>query len=81
MHPVIFVLYILLTQEATMCHRNEMFWETYLSDQNNTQTVISWKDIVPRQGFAQNGIDITWNNDQKVKLIKQPMTGIRSFLW
>ncbi len=33
-----------------------------------------------RRIFWQNGIDITWNNDQKVKLVKQPMTGIRSFL-
>ncbi len=24
-----------------MCHSNEMYWETYLSDQTNTQTVIS----------------------------------------
>ncbi len=26
-----------------MCHGNEMYWETYLSDQTNKQTVISLK--------------------------------------
>ncbi len=26
-----------------MCHGNKMYWETYLSDKTNTQTVISLK--------------------------------------
>ncbi len=47
-----------------MCHLNEMYWQTYLSDQTNTQTVISLKL------FGQNGIDIAWNNNQKPKLFK-----------
>ncbi len=46
---------------------SEMYWETYLSEKTNTQTVISLKTW----GFGQNGIDITWNNDKKVKLVKQ----------
>ncbi len=55
-----------------MCHWKEMYWEMYLSDQTNTQTVISLNRV-----FVQTGIDITWwNNDQKVKLVKQLMTGI-----
>ncbi len=29
------------------------------------------------QDFEQNGIDITWNYDQNVKLVKQLMTDIR----
>ncbi len=28
-----------------MCHWNEMYWETYLSDQTNTQTVISLQTL------------------------------------
>ncbi len=44
-----------------------MYLETYLFDQTNTQTVI----------YGQKGIDITWNNDQKVKLVKLLMTDIR----
>ncbi len=58
-----------------MCHWNEMYWETYLSNQTNTQTVISlktYKLLLPRQ----NGIAITWNNNQNVKIVKQLMTGI-----
>ncbi len=27
-----------------MCHWNEMYWDIYLSDQTNTQTVISLKN-------------------------------------
>ncbi len=61
-----------------MYHWNEMYWETYLSDQTNTQTFMSLKR---KTGFGQNGIDITWNNDQNVKLVKHLMTGIRSSLW
>ncbi len=61
-----------------MCHWNEMYCETYLADQPNTQTVISLK---PKTSFfGQNGIDITWNNAQKAKLVTQLMTGIMSFL-
>ncbi len=30
--------------------------------------------------FGQNGIDIMWNEDQNVKLVKQLMTGIRIFV-
>ncbi len=45
-----------------------MYWETYLSDQTNTEIVIYLKTLGPRQVCGQNGIDITWNNDQKVKL-------------
>ncbi len=29
-----------------MYHWNEMYWETYLSDQTNTQTVISLETIM-----------------------------------
>ncbi len=32
-----------------------------------------------RRGFEQHGIDITWNNNQKDKLVHQLMTNIRSF--
>ncbi len=48
-----------------MCHWNEMYWETYLSAQINTQTVISSKNVRSRWVFGQNRIDITWTNDQK----------------
>ncbi len=34
-----------------------MFWETYLSDQTNTQTVISLKCYGQDEFFGQNGID------------------------
>ncbi len=47
-----------------MCHYNEMYWESYLSYQTNTQTVISLKNVGPGGLFGQNGIDITLNNDQ-----------------
>ncbi len=32
------------------------------------------KNVGSRRVFGQNGIDITWNNDQKGKLVKQLMT-------
>ncbi len=35
-----------------MCHRNEMYWETYMSDHNNTHF---FAEVVQRR----NGIDIT----------------------
>ncbi len=38
-HPATFELY--LHKRAAMCHWNEMYWETYMSDQTNTHTVIS----------------------------------------
>ncbi len=34
----------------------------------------------PRRVFRHNGIDITWNNDQNIKLVRQLMTGIGSYL-
>ncbi len=50
-----------------MCHWNKMYWETYLSDQLNMQaSLYFFKNLGPRRVFGQNGIDITWNNDQKV---------------
>ncbi len=61
-----------------MCHWNEMYWKTYLSGQTNTQTVISLKNVGPRQVFEQNGIDITWNNDLIVKLVNRQAL---YFLW
>ncbi len=60
-----------------MWHWNEMYWETHLYDQINTQTVI-FLNLGPRRIFGQNGIDVTWNIAQKVKLVKQLMTGIRT---
>ncbi len=60
-----------------MCHWNEMYWETYLSDQTNTQTVISLKTYCQDKFLNKNGIDITWNNDQNDKLLKQLMTRIK----
>ncbi len=63
-----------------MYHWNEMYWETYLSDITNTETVISFKNLGLRWDFRQTWIDITWNNDQNVKLVKQLMTGFKSFL-
>ncbi len=62
---------------AAMCHWDEMYWDIYLSDQINAQIVISFKKVGPKRAFGQNGIDLTWNNEQKVKLVKQLMTGIR----
>ncbi len=35
---------------------------------------------VPWRVFGQNGVDITWNNEQRIQLVKQLMTGIRSFI-
>ncbi len=71
-----------------MCHWNEMYWEIYLSDQINTQTIILLKKVRPRRVFGQNEIDITRNNDPKVNVVKQLMTGhldendtILLFLW
>ncbi len=32
-----------LHKRAAVCHWNEMYWENYLSDQTNTQTVMSLK--------------------------------------
>ncbi len=49
-----------------MCHWNKIYSDTYLFD------------LGPRF-FGQNGIDITWNNDKNVKLVKQLLAGIRSF--
>ncbi len=43
MHPVTFELYLLLTQEGSNVTLNEIYWETYLTDQTNIQTVISLK--------------------------------------
>ncbi len=63
-----------------MSHWNEMYWEPYLFNQTNTQTVISLKTSGPKRVNGQNGINITWNNDQNVKLVKQLMKDIRSFL-
>ncbi len=51
-------------KRAAMCHWHEIYWETYLSYQTNTLTVISPKTLGARQVLGQNGIDITWNNDQ-----------------
>ncbi len=53
-----------------MCHWSEMYWETYMSDQSNIQTVIFFLNLRPRWVFGQNGIDVTWNNHQNVKLVK-----------
>ncbi len=64
-----------INKRAAMCHWNEMYWETYMSGQINIQTVISFISV------GQNGIEITWNNGQNVKIVKQLMTGIMSFLW
>ncbi len=47
-----------------MYHWNEMYGETYLVDQTTTQTLISIENLEPWQVFGQNGIDITWYNDQ-----------------
>ncbi len=58
---------------------NETYWETDLSDQTNTQTYF-FQNLVPRRVFQQNGIDITRNKDQNVKLVKQLMTDISSSL-
>ncbi len=38
------------------------------------------KRVESRRDFEQNGVDITWKNDEKVNLVKKLMTGIRSFL-
>ncbi len=38
-----------------------------------------FKNKGPKQVFGQNGINIIWNNNQNVKLVKQLMTGIKSF--
>ncbi len=54
------MLYLLL---AAMCNWNEMYWETYLFHQINTQTVISLKY---KAKTRQNGIDIIRNIDQNV---------------
>ncbi len=34
-----------------------------------------FKNVRPRRVFGQNGIYITWNNDQKFQLVEQLMTG------
>ncbi len=78
-HPVTFELYLILTHEGSNVALKwemywEIYWETYLSDQTNTQTVISLKLRAKTSFCWQNGVDITWNNDQNVKLL---MTGIR----
>ncbi len=41
-----------------MCHCIEMYWETYLSDQTNTQTLI-FKNFLLRCVYEQNRIDVT----------------------
>ncbi len=40
-----------------------------------------FKNLGTRCVFWKNGIDIIWNNAPKVAMVKQLMTGIRSFLW
>ncbi len=61
-----------------------MFWETYLSDKTNIQIVISLKKLKAMMNLWTNDIVlltfITRNNDQKVKVVKQLMTGIRTFV-
>ncbi len=61
-----------------MCHWNEMYWATYLSDQTNSLKAIGSKrvlgqnyiikSILPKRVLGQNWIDITWNNDLRVQL-------------
>ncbi len=38
-----------------------------------------FKNLETRRVFGQNGVDITWYNDKKVKLVKHLMTCDRSF--
>ncbi len=38
-----------------MCYWNEMYWETYLSDQTNKQTVISIKAYVQSKFLDKMG--------------------------
>ncbi len=51
-----------------------------MSDQTNTQTVISLKSLGQDEFLWHNVIDITWNKDQKVNLVTQLMAHIRPFV-
>ncbi len=68
--------------------RHGWFCQVLLFNFNNNQICLTkeihkllfLKTLRAKMSCFTNGIDITWNNDKKVKPVKQLMTVIRSFL-
>ncbi len=79
-YPVTFELYFLLTKEGSNVPLkwnilgNLSVWPNYYTN------CYVFKNLGPWRVFGQNEIDIKWNNDENVKLVKLWMKDISFFL-